>query len=158
MTTDDILARLDRVRKGTRGWIARCPAHLDRTPSLSIAEGEKGVLLKCFAGCAVEDIAESIGLSVSSLFYRHGRRQQRTRDAPAQRRVHDWRRETATLENAAMALRVRAEIVLAAASGLETSRWTDDDWEAATAAVASAYQDMERAAALEADAFKTRQI
>ena len=151
MTTDDILARLERVRKGTRGWIARCPAHLDRTPSLSIAEGEKGVLLKCFAGCAVEDIAESIGLSVSSLFYRHGRRRRRTQDAPVQRRVHDWRREAAALQDAAMALRLRAEIVLAAASGLETSRWTDDDWDAATAAVASAYQDMERAAALEAD-------
>jgi hypothetical protein len=158
VTTDEILARLDRVRKGTRGWIARCPAHLDRTPSLSVAEGEKGVLLKCFAGCTVEEIAGSIGVSVSSLFYRRGRRRERTRNAPARRQFNDWRREAATLEDAAMAVRLRAEAVLTAASGIDTSRWTDDDWDAATAAVASAYQDIERAEALEADAFKTRQV
>jgi hypothetical protein len=158
VTTDDILARLEKVRKGTRGWIARCPAHPDRTPSLSVAEGEKGVLLKCFAGCSVEDIAESIGVPVSSLFYGRRRRRQRTRDHPAKHQVNDWRREAATLENAAMALRLRGETVLDAATGIDASRWTDEDWDAATAAVASAYHDLEQAAALEADAYNTRQI
>jgi putative DNA primase/helicase len=36
-----------------RGWMARCPAHDDRSPSLSIADGAEGrILLTCFAGCA----------------------------------------------------------------------------------------------------------
>lgn len=50
---------------GNRG-MARCPAHPDRTPSLSIAEGDSAeVVLKCFAGCdqdAVFDALERLDL------------------------------------------------------------------------------------------------
>jgi putative DNA primase/helicase len=39
-------------RKAGLGWMARCPAHDDRTPSLSIGEAADGkVLVKCHAGC-----------------------------------------------------------------------------------------------------------
>lgn len=38
-------------RKNGRGWIARCPAHNDRNPSLSIDENDGRVLVKCRAGC-----------------------------------------------------------------------------------------------------------
>ncbi|NQW09429.1 MAG: toprim domain-containing protein [Alphaproteobacteria bacterium] len=39
-------------RKAGGGWIARCPAHEDRTPSLSIRESDDGTLLvHCHAGC-----------------------------------------------------------------------------------------------------------
>lgn len=39
-------------RKASCGWMARCPAHDDRTPSLSIGETADGkVLVKCHAGC-----------------------------------------------------------------------------------------------------------
>jgi putative DNA primase/helicase len=35
-----------------RGWIAKCPAHQDRTPSLSIGKSDDGKLLfYCHAGC-----------------------------------------------------------------------------------------------------------
>src|SRR5712692_4141804 len=52
MTIEDVLARLPGVKPQAGGWIARCPAHGDRNPSLSIREGDDGkVLLKCFAGC-----------------------------------------------------------------------------------------------------------
>jgi hypothetical protein len=52
-----------------RGWKACCPAHGDRKPSLSIGLGEHGqVLLKCFAGCSLERIVESMGLSMTDLF------------------------------------------------------------------------------------------
>lgn len=33
-----------------------CPAHEDSTPSLSVADGNAGVVLKCFAGCVNDDI------------------------------------------------------------------------------------------------------
>ena len=37
-----------------------CPAHDDRTPSLSIRQGDRGLLVHCFAGCAPSRILEEI--------------------------------------------------------------------------------------------------
>ena len=40
-------------RKASSGWVARCPAHNDHHPSLSLTETQNGrVLVKCHAGCA----------------------------------------------------------------------------------------------------------
>jgi len=56
------------VRKNGSGWSARCPAHDDKKPSLSISEGENGrTLLFCHAGCAVAEICKAIGVSVADL-------------------------------------------------------------------------------------------
>lgn len=66
---DLVLNRLDGVEKRNGSWQARCPAHDDHTPSLSITEGDDGkVLLKCFAGCTSEDITGAIGLTLRDLF------------------------------------------------------------------------------------------
>ncbi len=75
--TDDVvgtvLDRLDRVRRTGKGWSARCPAHEDRDPSLSIAEGADGqVLLYCHAGCALEDVVRALRLELSDLFEHDG--------------------------------------------------------------------------------------
>lgn len=44
-------------RRNGHGWLCRCPAHDDRTPSLSVATGRGGrLLLTCFAGCEATDI------------------------------------------------------------------------------------------------------
>lgn len=52
-----VLGRLDGVRRVAGGYVARCPAHDDREPSLSLGEGTDGrLLLFCFAGCAFETI------------------------------------------------------------------------------------------------------
>jgi hypothetical protein len=70
MNATTLLARLDGVRQ-TRPdrWIARCPAHEDRAPSLSIREGENdNVLLHCFAGCSAAAVVEAIGMELSDLF------------------------------------------------------------------------------------------
>jgi len=66
----NIIKRLDRVKNiGPGKWIARCPAHSDSTPSLSIKETEDGViLLHCFAGCNTRAILDAIGLDYSDLF------------------------------------------------------------------------------------------
>lgn len=64
-----MLNRLNGVRHASRGWVACCPAHGDREPSLSIGIGEEGqVLLKCFAGCSLEAIVSAVGMSVADLF------------------------------------------------------------------------------------------
>lgn len=45
---------------------ARCPAHDDRNPSLSIRNGEAGtLLLHCFAGCAYHDIRSAAEAKLS---------------------------------------------------------------------------------------------
>ena len=61
--------RLEGVRKSGSGWIAQCPAHPDKSPSLSIREGERGVILKCWIGCTVPAIVDALGLRQSDLFY-----------------------------------------------------------------------------------------
>ncbi len=43
------------------GWIARCPAHDDRRPSLSIGEGKDGTtLIHCHAGCEQRHVIEAL--------------------------------------------------------------------------------------------------
>jgi hypothetical protein len=54
---------------GTGRWIARCPVHPDKSPSLSIAAGRDGrVLVRCWVGCDLAAVLKSAGLSMSSLF------------------------------------------------------------------------------------------
>ena len=60
-----ILNHLEGVRKSGAGWIAKCPAHEDRSPSLSVKEGQRGVMLRCFAGCSFVAITEALGLRQS---------------------------------------------------------------------------------------------
>ncbi len=60
---DVILSKLKRVKKSGKGWVAICPAHDDKTPSLSIIEGADGkAVLCCHAGCKYNDIMGAIGL------------------------------------------------------------------------------------------------
>lgn len=65
-----LLGRLDAVRQtGSERWIARCPAHDDRSPSLSIREADDGtVLIRCWTGCGAADIVAAVGLSLRDLF------------------------------------------------------------------------------------------
>lgn len=67
---DVILSRLNNVRKSSEGrWMACCPAHTDRSPSLSIREADDGTLLvKCFAGCNISNVMTAVGMTVADLF------------------------------------------------------------------------------------------
>src|SRR5262252_9477045 len=63
------LERLKGVRRCGDGWTARCPAHDDQKPSLSIKVGEDGrVLLHCHAGCTTKDILAELGMTFVDLF------------------------------------------------------------------------------------------
>lgn len=54
---------------GRDRWAARCPAHADKNASLTITQGRRGVLLKCWSqGCAVESIVTALGLRMADLF------------------------------------------------------------------------------------------
>src|SRR5215208_5475867 len=66
---DLLLPHLRGVRKNGTGWLALCPGHDDRTPSLSVHVGDDGrVLVRCFAGCEPERIVSALGLTLADLF------------------------------------------------------------------------------------------
>jgi len=51
------------------GWQSRCPAHEDKTPSLSITESADGkVLFHCHAGCQITEIMAAVGLTYNDIF------------------------------------------------------------------------------------------
>lgn len=54
--------------KGGRGsWT--CPAHEDRSPSLSARSGADGrALVHCFAGCETAEVLAALGLTARELF------------------------------------------------------------------------------------------
>ena len=66
---DKILQRLRNVKpSGGNQFMACCPAHEDRTPSLSIKDvGGGRILINCLAGCATEDVLSSIGMDWSDI-------------------------------------------------------------------------------------------
>ena len=59
MTAETIAKALGGRKAAT--WMARCPAHEDREPSLSIADGKDGkVLVRCHAGCDQRDVIAAL--------------------------------------------------------------------------------------------------
>ena len=74
MTAFQVASLFNAKRCGKGKWMARCPSHPDRTPSLSIGEGRKGVLLRCRSrGCSTREICGAAGITVESLFYDSGK-------------------------------------------------------------------------------------
>ena len=64
-----ILARLKQVKPNGDSWVARCPAHEDRSPSLSVSKGRDGrALVHCHAGCTVDAICQALGVEKRDLF------------------------------------------------------------------------------------------
>lgn len=65
-----LLDRLQRVKQtGPSRWLARCPSHEDRSPSLCIRELDGGrILLHDFGGCETGDVLAALGLTLADLF------------------------------------------------------------------------------------------
>ena len=74
MNVNDVIQLIEAktrrlAKRSGAGYSACCPAHDDENPSLSISEGNDGkVLVNCFAGCSVESICDSLGISTGELF------------------------------------------------------------------------------------------
>ncbi len=70
MSTGALLSRLNKVRLvGQARWLACCPAHDDKRPSLSIRQLDDGrLLVHCFGGCDVESVIAASGLEMSDLY------------------------------------------------------------------------------------------
>lgn len=69
MPAEILLSRLQKVRRTGKGrWMACCPAHQDRSASLSISELDDGrTLLHCFAECQTSDVLAAVGLTFVDL-------------------------------------------------------------------------------------------
>jgi len=67
--------------------MCRCPAHDDRTPSLSVGLGRRAILLHCFAGCSNDEVITALG--------RHGVRPRELFDGSGEPLAEVPRQETA---------------------------------------------------------------
>jgi hypothetical protein len=67
---DQLLSKLEKVKSaGASKWVACCPVHGDKNPSLTITDDGSRILCHCFAcGANGKDVAESVGLPLSVLF------------------------------------------------------------------------------------------
>jgi len=95
MNAGELITRLEGVRsQRDGGWIARCPAHEDRKPSLSIHEHDEKVLLFCHAGCSVKEICAALKIEERDLFYDNAKLAA-AKNAPVPRIVatYDYRNE-----------------------------------------------------------------
>jgi putative DNA primase/helicase len=91
LTPQELADRLHARSTGPGQWHARCPAHDDRKPSLSIGTGKNGaIVLTCHRGCATEDILKAEGLEWRDLWpddelsHLNGHRQNGHKPAAAQ--------------------------------------------------------------------------
>jgi len=146
MTVNQLLSRLHGVRRMSRGWQAHCPAHDDRSPSLSIREGERGPLIKCWAGCTFPEIVSALGLRAADLFFSptgDGPRSvpQVGAAGPLPTPALNWRAVSNDLLYLAEAREDHAEQIRALVSGHNCGDWTEQVIEDALAAVCQIDED-----------------
>lgn len=68
---EDILSRLEKVKRtGRNNWLACCPAHDDKNPSLTLTHGENGgVVARCHSHqCDISAIVHAVGLGWAPWF------------------------------------------------------------------------------------------
>lgn len=138
MTLKQVIELISPVKRSGRGWMAKCPAHQDRRASLSIREAEDRLLLHCFAGCAVEEVCQALGIKVRDLFvtglssmeweYLQKRRREQ--------QLADHKREMQ--QGALIDVRREAETLLRAYHGQDTSQWSDKQFDRVMNAVGQA--------------------
>lgn len=69
MKLEMLLSRLKKARRTANGqWVACCPAHDDKSPSLAVKAVDGTILLHCFGGCSVEEVLGAVEMTVSDLY------------------------------------------------------------------------------------------
>ncbi len=69
-SVDEFLGLLKGVKPaGKDRWKALCPAHNDRTPSLSVTALPDKILVKCQAGCHIDAVLAALKVEMSDLFF-----------------------------------------------------------------------------------------
>ena len=72
-TFNRIVEQTKATSTGTGGqYSGLCPAHNDSSPSLSLAQTEDRILIKCHSGCSINEICSGFGIKKSDLFKKCG--------------------------------------------------------------------------------------
>lgn len=123
MTAETLLSRLEKVKAtGKDRWVARCPAHQDKSPSLTVREIEDGrVLLHCFTGCAAGDVLAAVGLEFSDLY------PEPLPNNPEQQQHIQQRRAGFAALDVLRALASEATVIAAAAGQIQRRGWLSED-------------------------------
>lgn len=141
MTLDALLARFDHVTPRGSRYMATCPAHADTNPSLQVTPGDKGSLVKCWAGCRLEEICSSLGIRPADLFYDALDSDPQQRRAAARKRKHEQQVREHHADQQGMlidALR-EADYFVQSRRGLDISTWSDQKLDDELNSLADAY-------------------
>lgn len=115
MDVMQLLAQLSGVKGKNGSWVACCPAHEDRSPSLAVKElGDGRILLHCFAGCGTDAVLGALGLEMGDLF-------------PEPIAHHLPRTRAFTAADALRALSYESSLVVIAAADAAEGRAVDQD-------------------------------
>lgn len=60
LLTPDYFCRVLGGRRAGSQWMATCPAHDDKNPSLAVREDNGKILLRCHAGCSQHEVIEAL--------------------------------------------------------------------------------------------------
>ena len=146
MTSPELLSRLNGARaRGAGRWAARCPAHDDKSPSLAIMEGDRGLLLKCWAGCTLAEITAALGIRVADLFYDAlDADPSRRREAALQREHQRHQRECETYQQGTLIDALReSDYFIRSRRVIDISQWSNQRLDDELDALADAYHLLE---------------
>ena len=108
MSIQKVVDRLDFCKSaGANKWMARCPAHDDRGPSLSLTEkphkvtGELTPLIYCHAGCSSEDVLAAVGLGWEDVLPEKLEHNPAQRTRTPQKSLDEWKVEIVMADLAA---------------------------------------------------------
>jgi hypothetical protein len=87
----DIAAALGSPRRHGNWWSCRCPGHEDRSPSLSIRDGDRALIVKCWSGCAARDVLAELRRRGMIAGKTNGTHRGSNRVEVARRRIDDAR-------------------------------------------------------------------
>ena len=115
---EKLLSRLNKcTSRGNGQYMACCPAHNDKNPSLSIKDnGDGRIILKCFAGCDTADVLNAIGLTFADIL-------------PEQPKFHRAKpvKQTIYAPDALRVIQFEARLIMLAAYDLKKGKPLPDD-------------------------------
>ena len=137
MTLPAFLQLLTKVKERANGWHeACCPAHEDKSPSLKVRAGDRGVIVKCWSCCPTAAICAALGIKVKDLFYDGTpdagaiRKRKAQQLAAYEARLHQGKRIDARRE---------ADYFVRSCRWIDIHTWSDDQLDGELAVLAKAY-------------------
>ncbi len=127
MSAVTLIERLEGVRQTAPDrWLAKCPGHDDRVPSLSVRELQDGtLLLHDFGGCDTANVLTALGMSWMDLY-----------PEPPRGNRYEWRKPRLQASDALITLDHECIVVAVIAADMLEHREIDaDTWSRLATAV-----------------------